>query len=49
MFAGTTAAQQQANIGSMSRVCWGTYPNKHDTLNQCCFNVGPASKTVAQH
>ena len=28
---------------------YGHVPSKHDTLNQCCFNVGPASKTVAQH
>ena len=24
-------------------------PRKHEALNQCCFNVGPASQTVAQH
>ena len=24
-------------------------PNKRETLNQCCFNVGPASKTVDQY
>ena len=23
--------------------------SKHETLSQCCFNVGPASKTVGQH
>ena len=26
---------------------WPRYPNKHEIFNQCCFNVGPASKTVA--
>ena len=24
-------------------------PNEHETLIQCCFNVGPASATLAQH
>ena len=24
-------------------------PNKHETMTQCCRNVGPASQTVAQH
>ena len=24
-------------------------PNKHETLNQCWLNVGPASKTMGQH
>ena len=24
-------------------------PSRHEMLNQCCFNVVPASKTVAQH
>ena len=24
-------------------------PSKHEALTQCCFNVGPASKTVCQH
>ena len=23
-------------------------PSKHDTLKQCCFNVGPASRTLGQ-
>ena len=27
----------------------GLPPSKHDTLNQCWFNVGPASATLAQH
>ena len=27
----------------------GKHPSKHETLNQCWRNVGPASKTVAQH
>ena len=26
---------------------WGS--GKHDALNQCCFNVGPPSTTLAQH
>ena len=25
------------------------HPNKKETLKQCCFNVGPASQTMAQH
>ena len=25
------------------------YPRKHGAFNQCCFNAGPASKTVGQH
>ena len=25
------------------------YPSKHGTFAQCCFNVGPASRTVGQH
>ena len=25
------------------------YPSKHGAFTQCCFNVGPASKTVGQH
>ena len=25
------------------------HPSKHDTLNQCRFNVGPTSETAAQH
>ena len=25
------------------------FPKKHETLNHCCFNVGPASQTVVQH
>ena len=24
-------------------------PSKHGILTQCCFNVGPASQTLAQH
>ena len=24
-------------------------PSKHGTITQCCFNVGPASKTVGQN
>ena len=24
-------------------------PSKHPTLNQCWFNVGPASQTMGQH
>ena len=27
----------------------GTYPNKHETLNQCRVNAGPPSTTSAQH
>ena len=23
-------------------------PGKHDTLNQCCFDVGPALQTMAK-
>ena len=30
----------------VNRLIWG--PTQHKTLNQCCFNVGPASKTVYQ-
>ena len=25
------------------------YPSKHVVLSQCCFNVGPTSKTAGQH
>ena len=25
------------------------HPSKHDALDQCCFIVGPASQTLAQH
>ena len=25
------------------------HPSKHGAFTQCCFNVGPASKTVEQH
>ena len=25
------------------------YPSKHGAFAQCCFDVGPASKTVGQH
>ena len=25
------------------------YPRKHGAFTQCCFNVGPASKTMGQH
>ena len=28
---------------------WRTQPSKHDTLNQCRFNVGPTSETAGQH
>ena len=24
-------------------------PSKQDTINQCCFNVGTSSTTLAQH
>ena len=24
-------------------------PCKHEVLNQCCFNVGPSSKTAGKH
>ena len=27
----------------------GQQPSKHETLSQCCVNVGPASKTMGQH
>ena len=26
-----------------------TLPSKHEALFQCCFNVGPTSKTAYQH
>ena len=26
-----------------------SFPSKHDTLKQCCFNVSPTSSTLAQH
>ena len=26
-----------------------TAPSKHETLSQCCFNVGPPSLTLGQH
>ena len=29
--------------------CRSWYPYKHEEFIQCCFNVGPASKTVAQY
>ena len=25
------------------------HPSKHESMEQCCFNVGPASQTVDQH
>ena len=28
---------------------WQLHPRKHEPLSQCCFNVEPTSKTVAQH
>ena len=28
--------------------CYCTQPSKHEALNQCWFNVGPASQTVGQ-
>ena len=31
------------------RYCTYWPPGKHGAFTQCCFNVGPASKTVAQH
>ena len=30
-------------------VTWNSEPTKHQTLNQCWFNVGPPSTTSAQH
>ena len=35
------------NIGAWW--CWfnGGLPNKHEELNQCCFNVGPAHRPWA--
>ena len=27
----------------------GALPSKHGAMKQCCFNVGPASQTMAQH
>ena len=27
----------------------GALPSKHERLTQCCFNVGPTSKTAGQH
>ena len=32
--------------GRMSSI---TAPSTHETLNQCCFNIGPSSSTLAQH
>ena len=32
-----------------SVLLWRYYPSRHETLNQCCFDVGPTSKTVGQH
>ena len=32
--------------GSVTEV---TYPGKHETFNQCWFNIGPPSQTVEQH
>ena len=28
---------------------WRCWPRKHGVFTQCCFNVGPASKTLGQH
>ena len=54
-------AQHYISIGQMHRVIWcfwrrdftGHQHNaavrKDGTITQCCFNDGPASKTVGQH
>ena len=40
-----TLSQHYDSSGSMTSVV----PIKHETLTQCCFNVGPPSSTSAQH
>ena len=34
---------------SQLEVNWMWHPRKHETLTQCCFNVGPAAPTMGQH
>ena len=39
-----------ARIGRCNTRLYGMeIPSKHETLTQCCFDVGPTSKTVGQH
>ena len=33
----------------LCNLCSVWYPSKQSAFTQCCFNVGPALKTVAQH
>ena len=56
--ASQTVAQHYISIGSMYRVIWCLWLLKRHQHNaavrkhciiQCCFNDGPASKTVGQH
>ena len=46
------AEQKEAYRAESSEVCdWagGMPPSKHGVLNQCCFNIDPASTTLAHH
>ena len=48
-----TQSDSHVTLSSLKR-SWQRYvhlsfPSKHETFLQCCFNVGPASKTVDQH
>ena len=49
----TKAPRPLLYSGCTSGVCCNigldNHPSKHWTFTRCCFNVGPASKTVAQH
>ena len=57
--ASQTVAQHYISIGPMYRVIWcfwrrerhqyNAAVGKHGTITHCCFNDGPASKTVSQH
>ena len=56
-----TVAQHYISIGPMYRIIWcfwrrnfkghqhNAADRKDGTINQCCFNDGPALKTVSQH
>ena len=30
-------------------ICLYQVPSEHETITQCCFNVGPTSKTAGLH
>ena len=37
------------DVGPAVTWSWMMYPGKHEAFTQCCFNIGPASSTLAQH